>query len=130
MWKRLLAIPYESCIGIFVIINGVLTLFPSAVKESLWNLVGYPGLVVPFMQIAAGGIKLTGIAKNKSNIEACGLIMVMSMFLIRAISLLADGNITLSDINSCSIAVLIAISNTVRLIQIVKNKPTIFVNKT
>lgn len=94
-------------------------MFPgSIVKDNLWNLVGVGGIAFPIFQILAGLSKIVGIARNKSNIEAFGLIMVASLFMIRAITLVTDGDVTLSDINNVTIAIGIIVSNLVRLSQL------------
>lgn len=126
MWKRFYLKPFEAFVGVFVIVNGLLTLFPvaeggSVVKDNLWNIMGVPGLIIPWFQIAAGALKITGIAIQKSNLEAAGLIMVTAMFMIRGIGLTADGVITNSDINNIVIATGIVVSNIVRLSQVLNN---------
>ncbi len=119
MWRRFYLKPFEAFVGIFVIVNGILTMFPgSVVRDNLWNLIGIVGPAVPIFQIIAGTFKIAGIALNKSNIEASGLIMVSSLFLIRALALGADGDITLSDMNNITIAIGIITSNLIRLSQL------------
>jgi hypothetical protein len=126
MWRRFWFKPFEAFVGIFVIINGLLTMFPiaeggSAVKDNLWNLLGYTGIAIPFFQLLAGTLKIVGIALSKANLEASGLIMVGSIFLIRGLSLVTDGDITNSDINNVVIAVGIVICNIIRLSQVTNN---------
>jgi hypothetical protein len=126
MWKRFYFKPFEGFIGLFVIVNGWLTLFPvaeggSAVKDNLWNLMGYGGIAIPIFQIVAGLLKVVGIAINKANLEAAGLILVTAMFGIRAISLVSDGDVTNSDINNLVIAVGIMASNIIRITQVSNN---------
>lgn len=122
MWKRFYLKPFEAFVGLFVIVNGILTLTPwgtgSAVKDNLWNLLGYGGIIIPIFQIVAGFAKVIGIAINRSNIEAFGLILVTSMFAIRAITLVSDGNISPGDVNSEVIAIGIVVSNLIRLTQV------------
>jgi hypothetical protein len=122
MWKRLYLKPFEAFVGLFVIVNGLLTISPigtgSSVKDNLWNLLGYTGIVVPIFQIVAGIAKIIGLAFSKSNLECSGLIMVTTIFFIRAISLSMDAQITSADINSLTICVGIIVSNTIRILQI------------
>ena len=119
MWMRFYLKPFEAFVGVFVIVNGILTLFPgSVVGTNLWNLLGSVGIVIPVLQIIAGAMKITGIALNRSNIEASGLIIVSCLFAVRAITLCLDGDITLADINNVTIAVGIIVSNFVRLTQV------------
>jgi hypothetical protein len=92
------------------------------VKENLWALLGFGGLVIPFTQIFAGLAKIIGIAIGKSNIEAAGLIMVASLFCIRGVMLLIDGDISAADINNEVIAIGIIVSNLIRLTQIICGK--------
>ncbi len=124
--KRFYLKPFEAFIGLFVIVNGILTLMPggtgSSVKENLWNLLGVGGMILPYFQIAAGSFKIVGIAIGKSNIEAAGLVMVTCMFIIRAIMLVADGDISAADINNEVIAMGIIVSNVIRFIQIINGK--------
>ncbi len=126
MWKRFYFKPFEAFVGIFVIINGLLTIHPiaeggSIVKDNLWNLMGYTGIAIPIFQVFAGLLKTIGIAINKSNIEAAGLIMVGSIFLIRMIGLVADGDITNSDVNNLTIAVGVVVCNIIRLSQVLNH---------
>lgn len=122
MWKRFYLKPFEAFVGLFVIVNGALTLMPggtgSAVKDNLWNLLGFGGMLVPMAQIAAGVLKIIGIAINKSNLEAAGLVMVTSIFAIRAITLVSDGVVTAADVNNEVIAIGIIVSNIIRLSQV------------
>jgi hypothetical protein len=123
MWKRFYFKPFEAFIGLFVIVNGWLTLFPmaeggSVVKDNLWNLMGYGGIAIPIFQIVAGVLKITGIALNRANIEAAGLILVTAMFFIRAIGLVADGEVSNSDLNNLVIAFGIIVSNIIRISQV------------
>jgi hypothetical protein len=130
MWKRLYVKTFESGVGVYVIANAILTFFPgSSVREGLFVLVGYPGAAVPVFQIFAGLLKLTGLIAGKANLEASGLVMVGSIFIIRAITLMTDGAITLSDINSVIIAVLIVICNSIRVIQILEHDTTIYITR-
>lgn len=133
MWRRFYLKPFEAFVGLFVIINGVLTLTPwgtgSAVKDNLWNLLGVPGIAIPVFEIVAGLAKLIGIAWNKANIEAAGLIMVATIFFIRAIVLISDGDISPGDINSEVIALGIIISNIVRLTQITSGKHIVIADR-
>jgi len=106
-------------IGIYVIFNGIITFSPDSVaRNALWNIVGSSSIIIPIWQILSGLSKLVGVAINKANIEAFGLISVSSMFIIRAIALLSDNDITLQDINSVAICTLIVASNIIRLSQI------------
>ncbi len=112
--------------GLFVIVNGILTFSPdSAVRENIENVIGYGSFVVPTAQILAGAIKLAGIGANKGNLEASGLIMVAMMFFIRIFMLCADGDISLQDINSITIAVLIIFCNIIRIRKIILNIQTV-----
>ena len=122
MWKRFYLKPFEAFVGLYVIVNGVLTIAPwgtgSSVKDNLWNILGVSGILIPIFQMVAGALKILGLAINKSNIEAAGLIMVTSMFMIRAITLLADGDVTPGDINAEVICMGIVVSNLIRLSQV------------
>ena len=91
-------------------------------KENLWALLGFGGMLIPIAQIFAGFAKIIGIALAKSNIEAAGLIMVASLFSIRAVMLIIDGDIGAADINNEVIATGIIVSNVIRLMQIVNGR--------
>jgi len=123
---RLMNRAFESGVGIFVIVNGILTFLPqSAVRQGLENIVGFGSFVVPALQILAGSLKLSGIASNMGNVEAAGLILVGSMFAVRIFMLCSDGIITAQDINSITIAILIIACNIIRLKQIIQNVQTL-----
>ena len=123
---RLLARTVEAGVGVFVIVNGILTFSPeSSVRANIENVIGYGSFVVPTAQILSGGLKLFGIAANKGNCEAAGLIMVAMMFFIRIFMLCADGEVSLQDWNSITIAVLIIFCNIIRLRKIILNIQTI-----
>ena len=123
---RMMNRAFETGVGIFVIVNGILTFLPqSSVRQGLENVVGYGSVAVPVLQILSGSFKLFGIGANKGNVEAAGLIMVGSMFAVRIFMLCSDGIITAQDINSITIAVLIIACNIVRLSQIIRNVQTL-----
>jgi hypothetical protein len=126
-WARLYFKPFEVAIGVYVILNGIMTFSgESAAKESLWNIIGTPSVLIPIWQIISGIAKILGIAINKANLEVFGLISVASMFLIRAIALVADGDITLQDVNAVSISMLIIICNATRISQILLDYKSIY----
>lgn len=115
--------PFEAGIGVFVILNALLTFFPdSAVAVNLWNYVGPLYVLLVAVQAFAGVIKLIGLGFSKANLEAAGLIIVSGMFLIRALTLITDGDITLTDINSVFYSSIIIVCNLVRLNQILRNQ--------
>ena len=122
MWKRIYLSAFEASVGVFVIINGLLTLSPdSAIKQSLWNIMGFSSVIIPWSQVIAGTMKLIGILYGKSNLEVAGLISVAAMFTIRAIGLVADGEVSLTDLNSLTICAGIIASNLIRIAQIITN---------
>ncbi len=124
--ERYLVRPFESAVGLFVIMNGILTFTPeSVVRQNLENIIGYGSIAVPMVQILAGLLKIFGIGANMGNLEAAGLLTVASMFSIRIFMLVADGDITVQDINSITIALLIILCNTVRVGQILRNVKTL-----
>lgn len=134
MWRRFYVKPFEAGVGVYVIINGVLTMFSnSIVRDELWNLLGVAGFLIPVFQILAGSAKLVGMAINKANWEAAGLIMVAAMFFIRALlwgaGLFTNGPETLAEINSLTVALLIVAANIVRLTQIFNGYVTVYAQK-
>ena len=111
--------PFEGAVALYIIINAILTLnIQSAVLQNLYSIVGWSALATPFLQMISGAMVIYGARQARANIEACGLIIASTIFLIRAIALLTDGEVTLTDINSTVISVLILVASIVRITHI------------
>lgn len=109
-------IPFETAFGLFAVINGMLTLnIDSSVLQNLYSLVGFGAFIFPISQIVAGMLILSGIGTQKGNIECGGIILAISMFAVRVVSLLTDGDITLTDLNSTAIFVLLLFAGLIRI---------------
>jgi hypothetical protein len=120
--KNFLVKPFEASVGIFVIMNAILTFFPeSTVIQILTYQFGTAAFILPVFQIFAGLFKLVGIYLGKANIEAVGLIMVSTLFAARIATLLSDWDVDLVDINSITIGSLIITANSIKLHQLFKN---------
>jgi hypothetical protein len=125
-WKNWLVKPYETSVGLFVISNAILTFFPnSAVIQLLELHFGKMSIIFPISQILAGLLKVIGIYMGRANWQAAGMLMVNFLMGIRIVSHLSDGEVTLYDINSLIICVLIIVTNAVLLKQIFQNKEVV-----
>ena len=112
--------PFEAATAIYGILNGFLTFnWASPVLVTLWNAWGVFSFFFPFMQMVAGIHILIGMGVRKSNLEVAGLSLLSAMFLVRAVATLIDGDITLADLNTCLIAVLLCLSSVVRVISLI-----------
>ena len=122
LWKLLKVRPWDICCAIYIICNGILTInVNSIVYDKLYHLLGFTGMLAPVIQILAGLCVIIGGIKNKSNIESFGLIVASSLFLVRAIILVTDGDVTLSDINVVIISILITLASTLRINQMLQD---------
>jgi hypothetical protein len=117
MLKRLICSPFQAGIGIYIILNALLTFNPnSAVLMNLWQIIGGYSLAAVCFQILAGSFILAGMVTEKINIEAAGLVMACSTLSIRAFALLSDKEFTLSDINTTCLVALMIVASTTRII--------------
>jgi hypothetical protein len=118
-FRRIADRPYVTFIGIFVIVNGILTFFPSSAVIQILNYhFGALSFIVPIFQILAGGLKVFGAGLGKGNLEVGGMLMVSALFLIRALALVSDGDVSLQDINSITIAFCLIMANMFRIRQV------------
>ena len=125
-WKNWLVKPYETSVGLFIISNAILTFFPnSAVIQLLEIHFGKLSVIFPISQMIAGLFKVAGIYFGRANWQAAGMLMINFLMGIRIVSHLADGEVTLYDINSIIICVLIIVTNSVLLKQIFQNKEVV-----
>jgi hypothetical protein len=119
--RRFYLNPFEANVAVFVIVNAILTFFPQSwLLFDLWSTFGIPAIVVPIIQSVAGILMFLGIGLAAANLEVAGLILVSAMFAVRFITLIDDGNITLSDINNSTIAILIIAASAKRVIQLIR----------
>ena len=116
MLKRLICAPFQTGAALYIIVNALLTFNPrSAVLISLWQIIGGYSLAAVCYQIFAGAGILVGMFLRRANIEAMGLIMTGSTLAIRSYALLVDGDISFSDVNTTSLAVLFSAAALVRI---------------
>src|SRR5437762_3404784 len=107
-WPAFKYYPFQTATALYVIANGILSFHAnSIIFDNLWNLIGGYSTVALVAQILAGILIIYGMGFMKSNIEAAGLVWTGSVFIMRAISLLTDNDITLSDVHASIMATLI-----------------------
>ena len=123
--KNLLNWPFESGVAVYTILNALLTFSPdSAVLTNLWQIIGGYSLVAVCYQLFAAISVLYGLLSNRKHIEIMGLIFLCSTFSIRAIALLADKDITISDLNSTILALILIICSVARVIKLIYMRST------
>lgn len=112
--------PFETGVAAYTIINALLTFSPdSAVLSNLWQLIGGYSLIAVCYQLFAAVSILYGMVSKKLNVEIMGLIMLCSVFAIRAVALLTDQDITISDLNSSTLAGVLIVSSATRIYRLI-----------
>lgn len=118
-FKNLLNWPFESGVAVYTVLNALLTFSPqSAVLSNLWQLIGGYSLIAVCYQLFAAASVLYGLLCNRIHIEIMGLIMLCSTFSIRAIALMSDSDITISDLNSTLLAIVLVVCSAARVVKL------------
>lgn len=121
-FKNFLRYPFEAGVAFYTIINALLTFSPeSAVLSNLWQLLGGYSLIAVCYQLFAATSVLYGLLSNRINVEIMGLVMLCSVFTIRAIALLTDMDVTISDLNSTALAVTLIGCSAVKILTLIKS---------
>lgn len=109
-------IPFEVGFGIYLILNGLLTLSAqSTVLSNLLIIMGTSAFILPVIQVLSGIFTIIGIGSRRANLEAGGLILSMAVLMIRAIAIFHDGPPHLDDMNALVIITLLIYAATTRL---------------
>ncbi len=114
--KCFIRYPFETGVAVYSICNALLTFSPnSAVLSNLWQLIGGYSLIAVCYQIFSSVSILYGMACRRINVEIMGLIMLCSVFAIRAVALLADMDVTISDLNTTLLAIILIAASATRV---------------
>src|SRR6188474_317976 len=127
-WRNYYLKPFETGVGVYVILNGALSFSypPLAGALALLTAVGWAAYVIWAWQIIAGLLKLVGIGCNRSDVEVPGLILVTSIFICKVGALLLDGAVTVDEMNSFLIGSLIVVCNSLKIHQILTQWKSIY----
>lgn len=128
--RRLAVLPFEAAIAIASIWGGMSSLFGLTTGGQAFGASLPPGMVTLFnlLYILSGLAIMLGLGWGYRNLEACGLILLITSLLVRSLTVTVTFGATPLVIATVAQAVIFGTATILRLIAVFKNGTIVQVN--